>query len=250
MLDFLGIGAQKAATTWIYYVLSQHPGIAFPAGKEVHFWNQRQGQAREWYDAVAEQEGSAPVQDLAWYTGLFAGEDGALKGEMTPAYAILPPEVIQEIYAFNPALKVIYSVRHPFDRAWSAALMALSKAQMTLEEASDAWFCDHFASQASLSRGDYAACLDQWLSVFPREQLLVLQYEQIAAHPEAAVNALCDFLGVEAAPLLEAEGDVLQQKLFTSGGGAVRPSLRPALEALYRDKMQALKDSYAIDYTA
>jgi hypothetical protein len=32
MLDFLGIGAQKAGTTWLYERLSQHPAVRFPAG--------------------------------------------------------------------------------------------------------------------------------------------------------------------------------------------------------------------------
>lgn len=43
MLDFLGIGAQKAGTTWLYEKLRLHPDIAFPAGKEVHFWDQKYG---------------------------------------------------------------------------------------------------------------------------------------------------------------------------------------------------------------
>src|SRR5262249_41035314 len=46
--DFLGIGAQKAATTWLYENLKRHPEIEFPAGKEVHFWDKREGRpARE-----------------------------------------------------------------------------------------------------------------------------------------------------------------------------------------------------------
>ena len=39
MVDFLGIGVQKGGTTWLYHQLSRHPQIAFPGGKEVHFWD-------------------------------------------------------------------------------------------------------------------------------------------------------------------------------------------------------------------
>lgn len=33
MLDFLGIGAQKAGTTWLYEQFNHHPQLAFPLGQ-------------------------------------------------------------------------------------------------------------------------------------------------------------------------------------------------------------------------
>ena len=41
MLNFLGIGAQKAGTTWLFENLKRHSQIDFPAGgKEIHFWDE------------------------------------------------------------------------------------------------------------------------------------------------------------------------------------------------------------------
>lgn len=68
MLDFLGIGAQKAGTTWLQVMLSQHPEIHFPLGKEVHFWNHQ-------------------YKGLAWYQAHFNNSHQNCKqGEITPAY--------------------------------------------------------------------------------------------------------------------------------------------------------------------
>jgi hypothetical protein len=39
VVGFLGIGAQKAATTWLYHQLGRHPQVRFPGGKELHFWD-------------------------------------------------------------------------------------------------------------------------------------------------------------------------------------------------------------------
>ena len=39
MLDFLCIGAQKAGTSWLHSQLVRHPQVAFPAGKEAHYWD-------------------------------------------------------------------------------------------------------------------------------------------------------------------------------------------------------------------
>src|SRR5258706_3186219 len=130
MLDFLGIGAQKAGTTWLHEALSLHPALRFPGGKEVHFW--------DWHRA----------RGVDWYRGLFgAAAPGVKNGEITPAYALLPVEAIREIREINPALRVIYTLRNPLERAWSAALMVLQRGGMTLEEASDQWFIDHFRSK-------------------------------------------------------------------------------------------------------
>jgi hypothetical protein len=44
---------------------------------------------------------------------------------------------------------VFYSVRNSIARAWSSALMALERAEMTIDDASHLWFLDHFKSARS-----------------------------------------------------------------------------------------------------
>ena len=39
MPDFIGIGAQKAGTTWLYDMLAQNPSIWLPPLKEVHYFD-------------------------------------------------------------------------------------------------------------------------------------------------------------------------------------------------------------------
>ena len=144
MLQFLGIGAQKAGTTWLFSMLSRHPDLSFPAGKEIHFWDQQHDRG------------------IDWYRNLFASDTQRLEGEITPAYAILAPELIRDCHAHFPHVRLIYLIRNPIERAWSSALMALTRAEMTLPEASDQWFIDHFNSAGSRARGDYAGCIAAW----------------------------------------------------------------------------------------
>jgi len=74
MIEFLGIGAQKAGTSWLYEKMSLHPHLAFPGGKEVHFWDKK------------------IKLGIEWYRSRFSGHkfDGKVCGEITPAYSILP----------------------------------------------------------------------------------------------------------------------------------------------------------------
>jgi len=223
MLDFLGIGAQKAGTTWLYEMLCQHPEITFPAGKEIHYWNVRYR-----------------TESLNWYCDLFAGQPGTRQGEITPAYALLPRAHIRQIHELNPALRLIFIIRNPLERAWSAALMALERAEMTIDEASDQWFIDHFHSAGSLNRGDYQSSIETWRSVFPADQLLILRYEQIKNEPLQLLQQCCRHLGVD--PSRKWAAEALQRRVFAGHGQPLRPSLLPILKNLYHDKIERLAD--------
>lgn len=229
MWSFLGIGTQKAGTTWLYSQLEQHPQLAFPLGKEAHFWDRP-------HEAAA----------ITGYLSQFANIS-AVAGEITPSYAALPLPVVQEIYACNPSLRLIYLIRNPIDRAWSAALMALQRAQMTIDEASDAWFSDHFHSAASLKRGDYQTCLKNWRAVFPEEQLLVLRFEQISSEPEVLLNCCFQHLGVSPVTPEQLRHMGCYEKVFTGPGDPLRPSLKPVLHNLYKDKITSLACYLDID---
>ncbi len=232
MLNFLGIGAQKAGTTWLYEQLHRHPQLAFPLGKEAHFWNRP-------HDAAA----------VADYLGRFASVD-AVAGEITPAYGMLPIETIREIHRHAPRLRLMYLIRNPIERAWSSALMALQRAEMTLDEASDPWFSDHFHSAGSRQRGDYQACLQNWRAVFPSDQLLVLRFEQIVTEPESLLNRCFQHLGVARQPpeLLRQQG--CRERIFAGPGHPLRPSLKPVLRSLYQDKIQQLAQYLNTDLSA
>lgn len=229
--DFLGIGAQKAGTTWLHANLAQHPRVRFPGGKEVHFWD------RDF------------ARGLDWYRGLFAGAPpGVLQGDITPSYAILPPERIAEVAACAPRARLIFLLRHPVERAWSAAKMALGRAEMQIGEASDAWFRDHFRSRGSRARGDYAACLDAWLARFPRSALLLLRYEDLLREPESVARAACAHLGLDPAPLLAPENEWLRRPVFPGERAELPASLRAELEALYEEPLRRLRERHGIGW--
>lgn len=225
MLDFLGIGAQKAGTTWLYEHLAKHPNILFPADeKEIHFFDRH---LKRGFD---------------WYNGIFSAEKtGVIQGEITPAYATLQRDILSQIQANYPDLKLIYMVRDPIDRAWSSAKMALWYCHMELEEASDQWFVDHFRSKGSQMRGAYETCLRNWVDYFAPSQLCVIHFDRIQDQPVELLNQTARFLGVHNAHFTTEMEPELQQKVFAGASDTLRPSLRPVLEELYRGSMESLE---------
>jgi len=230
MIHFLGIGAQKAGTTWIYHHLSQHPQICFPAGKEIHFWD------------IYRKNG------IEWWTGLFADDHHKRKqGEITPAYAMLDEAAIREIAILLPDLRVFYSLRNPIARAWSSALMALERAEMTIDDASHRWFLDHFKSAGSRLRGDYLSSIRRWQSVFSGEQFLTIIFDDIIRDPGGVLALLCLHLGVDpnwfggvpstelTMPVFPGPGRDLPEPLLASLRVLYKPMINPLSEVLGRD---------------
>jgi hypothetical protein len=224
MLDFLGIGAQKSGTTWVYENLAKHPEVHFPDGKEVHFWD-------EFYDRGVE-----------WYLTLFPDDNGKKCGEITPAYAILDIKHIKEIYSLNPDLRLFYILRHPAERAWSAALMEMGRAGLTYETASDAWFIEQFKSEDSTQRSDYAQCLKNWHSVFPEEQLLLLPFKEIKENPHRTLQRIAGHIGIDPTFFTEETGNVITERVFSTPDVPFRITLAQTLNAITAPQVERLNN--------
>jgi len=221
--DFVGIGAQKAGTTWLFEALRMHPEVVFPSGKEIHFW--------DWY----------PDRGLNWYRARFRSAPATCKvGEITPAYAVLPAASIAAMRRAMPEVRLFYILRNPIERAWSAALMTLRWALMFEHEASDAWFADVFRSSASVLRGDYEHCLRAWRDHFPEDQIQVLFLDDLAADPRGVLAGVCTHIGVDPAAAGRMTPEKLGAPVNAGTREPIRPSLRPVLEEIYAERIRSL----------
>jgi Sulfotransferase domain len=225
MIHFLGIGAQKAGTTWIYQHLSQHPQICFPAGKEIHFWDIYRNKGTEW-----------------WIDLFAADPEGRKQGEITPAYATLDEGTIREIARISPNIRIFYSIRNPIARAWSSALMALGRAEMTIDEASNLWFLEHFKSAGSRCRGDYLSCLKRWRSVFSDEQFLTIMFDDIIRDPRGVLAMLCRHLGIDLNWVGEVPSAELATPVFAGPSHDLPEPLLAFLRALYKPMINPLSE--------
>lgn len=229
MLDFIGLGAQKAGSTWLYNWLREHPEVCFPAGKEIHFWDKHRSRG------------------IDWYYNQFSNHEGKVVGEITPAYAILGMEQIKECYSLFPNLKLIYTIRNPIERAWSAARMDLQRKVLELEDTPDEWFINHFDSHASTKRGDFENCIRNWTGVYTPENLLILRFEELAIQPASFLNKCCEHLGIS---MIYHENDPqLHVKVFEGISEPIKPSLREYLVDRYQEKIKSLSAYLGQDFS-
>lgn len=223
MLDFIGIGAQKAGTTWLQKRLELHPRIRFPAGKEIHFWDKER------------------ARGVDWWLGLFAAPaDDIKRGEITPAYTTLPAATVAEVHQAAPQARLFLSLRNPMSRAWSAAQMDAKFADLDPRQQPDDWYIERFRSAGSLLRGDYLAALDNWTAAYGAAALLTILFDEIEQRPKATIRKVAAHIGVDPdfyAPLAR---DQIGRPVFVGQRLALRPSLLPILREIYLPQIDRL----------
>lgn len=226
MLDFLCIGAQKAGTSWLHAQLSSHPAVAFPLGKEGHYW--------DWV-----QTGRRP-DDIAWYQRRFADVAGRRLGDMTPAYAGLESRYVEQIQTHFPDVRILFLLRNPIERAWSAASMVAEFAQLADDECSDEWLLTILRSRDCIERGDYEKVLRRWRAVFAPEQVLPLFYDELGSDPLALLARVAGHLRIDPAPFAALPAARLRRRIRQGTGRRPSPVIRSLLFEQYRQKIESL----------
>ncbi len=219
---FLGIGAQKAGTTWLYENLRRHPDVFMPEIKEVHYFDSN-------FD-----------RSLSEYAAIFRDAGFRLRGEITPAYSIIPIERIRYIRTVMPELRLIFLMRNPIERAWSHAVMILvTHAGRRYEDVRDDEFCEHLASGANQNRGDYLSILETWTGVFPRNQLFAGFFEDIAQRPIGLLQEICRHLGLSQP--IDWERFPYRRKVYAGPGIPMPAKIERFLRDLYQPKINQLE---------
>lgn len=173
---FLGIGAQKCASTWMHKILDDHPEIFVSDPKELDFFSYRYDRGYTWYEHHFSKAGTARAI-----------------GEVSPSY-FCDPSAPDRVAEYDPAIKIVLTLRDPVERAFSNHLHEIRKGHFTGQ---DLRFEAGLASNPMyLFQSRYGTHLANWLRVFPKDRLLLLVQEEILADPVAEARRLHSFLGV------------------------------------------------------
>ncbi|MDP1558111.1 MAG: sulfotransferase [Nitrosomonas sp.] len=175
-IDFIGIGAQKCASTWVHRILSDHPEVVVYPGKEIDFFS-------TWYD-----------HGYQWYERQL-GDVGPIKarGEVSTSY-FADSDTPVRVFLYNPNMRIVLSLRDPIERAYSNHLHEVRLSHFTGRNLD---FEDGLANNPMyLEQSRYAEQLARWLAVFPLSQVLVLFQENIRDTPLIQARSLYRFLGL------------------------------------------------------
>lgn len=208
--DFLVIGAQRAGTTWLHRVLREHPALWLPPVKELHYFDKLDIDRTVLDPKERRRVGLRGLlrfdpwlfsywlgrRSDAWYARLFQGAQtkGFIAGEITPAYATLDEEVLRRIRRMNCDIKLIFVMRDPMERAWSAINNAAKKGVAeppTVEKA-----VERARGWGTAARSAYADTIKRLEAVFPASQIHYCFFDDLRERPETLTADLLSFLGV------------------------------------------------------
>jgi hypothetical protein len=269
--DFLGVGAQKAGTTWLYRNLQAHPEIWMPPIKELHYFDEK---AQLEDGLISRLRGAHPVdvrwrrqfrarfrhplerltsQDLwwdlryffrtpgnGWYASLFKPGSGKVTGEMTPDYAILEKEGVARVHGLMPEAKIIFMMRNPIERPWSVTNMGLRIRGRSMEDMTIEKFRRQFERGRVRRMTDYLLTLDTWSSFYSEERIFVGFLEDIHFFPEETLRSLYRFLGVDPS----AARGAITQKIHPGSAGEMPVRLAIYLARSYLEETRHLEERF------
>ena len=205
--DFLIVGAQRAGTTALYEHLGHHPQALPAFGKELHFFDLKHRRGPWWYRSRFPLARTVRRRSLRL-------DRPVVTGEASPYY-LAHPRAAERAARLVPRARIIVLLRHPVDRAHSHWRLNVAAGHEDLDfEAAIAAEPDRLAGEAErleagrdlrraphqtwsyVTRGRYAEQLERWFAAYPRDQILVLQAEELFARPEAVIDDIVGFLGL------------------------------------------------------
>lgn len=177
--NFMLIGPGRSGSDWITKNLRLHPDIFMPRQKATRFF-------------IDHYE-----QGLKRYSDIFGERSEKAIGEATVGY--LHSESAPTLIARHiPDIKLIANLRNPVERSYSSygrlsgwARPGDQNYQISFEEKIK--ITPHILEQSL-----YGRHLRRWYDNFPKENLLILTFDDMKSNPEQFLKSIYDFLQVDA----------------------------------------------------
>ena len=262
--DFLGVGAQKAGTSWLYEQLWAHPDFWMPPVKGLHYFNRptrperirarpveferrrnakRRVKARDerdlrFLDAMEALYARAEI-DWSGYAALFAPKGSLLSGDVTPAYSTLQDEMIDSIVAHFPPVKAIFLARDPVERAWSQLSLMMRHGTIDAFDATDFREVKSKLLLPDLQLRSYPSqIVSRWRRHLPPSQFRVYFFDDLQSEPASLRHSIIEFLGGDP---LKPSGDVQaeQNSKATQEKLKLTPDVQDRLAAFFEEELKA-----------
>ena len=272
----LGVGGHKCGTTWLHDYLSKSPQAHMGVFKEYHvfdaltlpegsdFYERRIAQARKALEAPKPRLDADPrlwkalsfladpQEYYAYFARLLAAPGIRLTGDITPAYAGLSTETLagirDGITAQGLRIRVVFLMRDPLERAWSAVRMR--RRDTSRRNPAHGFAQSEAADLIALAATPYftlrtrydntIAALEQ---VFAPGEILYGFYESLFDRAEVA--RICAFLGID---MHEPEFDL--RKNVSPKSESLDPQAERAVVAQYRETYEFIAARFGAEHVA
>ncbi len=239
-IKFIIIGAERAGTTSLYNYIMSHTELQKGKNKETEFFD------REF------------KRGTAWYNDQFPLQSAT--GEATPSY-YYSPLAADRIKKYLPDVQLIMVMRNPIELTQSKYWQQWKRGDEYIPEFNMAIQVEKcrirgeykkilhdedgtlFRRFAYLERGKYSKYLRHWLELFPKNQILFLQFEKLFQTPDEHMKQVFEHIG------LEYQARPYYPQLNSSGGySEMSPKTRERLQKYFERWNQELYQITEVNY--
>ena len=204
--DFIVIGVGRGGTTSLYNYLNQHNCIQKSSYDEIGFFDDNFHLGINWYRSMFPTK--YEKQKIIKKFGKF------LTYDVTPWY-IRRPWTANRIKTLLPSAKIISVLRNPVDRTYSHYHLTCREKGTTksfeeiIEEdikkidnydgnlKNSQKYYEDFVQNSHIARGFYLEQLENWFTVFNKENILIISSEDLANHTQKTMDYIFNFLNIE-----------------------------------------------------
>ncbi len=197
--NFFIVGAPKCATTALYKYLQTHPNIFMPEGKEPCFF-------------CTDFPNERDVKTMDEYLKLFADtkDEHLVIGEASVWY-LYSEVAIKSLHEFNPDAKLIVMLRNPVEQVYSMHMQCYIEEYDNETDFIKAWRLqesrkngENLPSRCKVEQflqykavASYGFQIERLLSIYPREQVKFILFDDIKSNPRQVYQEVMDFLELE-----------------------------------------------------
>jgi len=203
--DYIIIGSRKSGTTSLSKYIIEQPNVYTSSVKEIDFFNRYYYKGINWYKT------QFPLNSKKkWHTKILKKKFMTGEASSTYIYHPLAPKRIKEIL---PDVKLIAVLRNPIDRAYSQYQMEVihGNENLSFEEAiekeseriegefekmgtDETYFSHSYQIFSYLAGGLYAEQLKRWYKYFPKNQILIVDNEELNEKTSYVYDKVLNFL--------------------------------------------------------
>jgi hypothetical protein len=186
--NFLIIGAQKSASTFVHECIREHPDVFMPR-HEIAFF----------------QDPDYLESDISQFKSIFdAVKNEKAIGIKCPDY-LARPECPERIYKHIPNAKLIVVLRNPVDRAISAyywfmqvGIIPVRPLEEGLKDVISGQYDSQYPRcQEIINYGFYHEHLMRYLHYFDKKQLLIVLQSDLKDSPQQVISRIYRFLEID-----------------------------------------------------
>lgn len=187
------VGAQKCATTFLANLLDQHPELQVSHPKEPDFFTVNRPYGLDWYRTCFPAASASVLLDASTSYSM-APTDPAEQTAANPTHGV-PDRIAAEA----PRARIVYVVRDPVARAYSAYWHDVRTGY------EDRPFRDALAARTWYLDGSrYYFQSQRYIDRFGRERVLILQMSEVTHRPAETCARVWRFLGLTPTALASA----------------------------------------------